>query len=272
MATNSSIEWTHHTFNPWWGCVKVSPGCKHCYAETLSNRFGNNVWGPASTTTRKTFGDKHWSEPIKWNEQAAKEGTRKRVFCASMADVFEDHPIANQERGDLLILIRMTPHIDWLLLTKRPENICQMIPTAWYENPLPNVWYGTSVENQEYADKRIPYLLGVPAAVRFLSCEPLLGGVILQGDGEYDNPTAMRNRSYLRGVMSDARIHWVIAGGESGRSVRSMHPDWARSLRDQCVAADVPFHFKQWGGVNKKAAGRVLDGRTWDQFPGDANG
>lgn len=270
MSSNSSIEWTDHTFNPWWGCTKISDGCSRCYADTLSTRYGFNVWGPKAD--RRFFGDKHWAEPLKWNKAAEKSGERKRVFCASMADVFERHMLPNiqsqmiLERSKLWDLIDRTPMLDWLLLTKRPENIREMVPVRWLHDVPQNVWYGTSVENQEYADKRIPELLKVPAAVRFLSCEPLLGAVDLsewldcphiQWTGD-EGPISQLGRFPHRwrcddcGVvrMNDQRettIDWVIAGGESGPGARPMHPDWARSLRDQCQAAGVAFHFKQWG-------------------------
>lgn len=319
MGQNSTIEWTHHTFNPWWGCLKVSPGCQHCYAETMSTRYGHNVWGPAKTTERRTFGDKHWAEPLKWNKAAQAAGERHRVFCASMADVFEDHPALIKERGRLWNLIAQTPWLDWLLLTKRPERANYEAPWGSEAYPWPvNVWLGTSVENQEEADRRIPELLKVPAAVRFLSCEPLLGPVDLTQIAPYELKTAWRHMDALAGgywerhkrdsewirTADGPAIHWVIVGGESGAQARPMHPAWARSLRDQCQAAGVAFHFKQWGEhvggigdprmyislqndkemaggrtthawgegyvserVGKKAAGRTLDGRTWDEFP-----
>lgn len=292
MGMNSNIEWTHHTFNPWWGCVKVSPGCAHCYAETFAKRYGHDVWG--KDAGRRFFGDKHWNEPVKWNREAKKAGERRRVFCASMADVFEDRPELHEPRFRLGKLIMDTPHLDWLILTKRPENIARLMqadhwmPTYGGGDYLPNIWLGTTVENQEQAEKRIPELLKVPAAVRFLSCEPLLGPVDISRllvskpcwlcgnlDGE-------AGRCYC-GMTTPSEIHWVIAGGESGPGARPMHPDWVRGLRDQCQGADVPFFFKQWGEyapvelldvdgkgfvrVGKKAAGRELDGRLWDEFP-----
>lgn len=286
MSKDSKIEWTDHTFNPWWGCVKVSPGCEHCYAEAFSKRTGHTVWGP--TAERRFFGAKHWAEPHQWNEAAAKDGRRARVFCASMADVFEDRGDLFHERAKLYQLIADTPHLDWLLLTKRPENIIRL--TIWSApgcKPPPNVWFGTTVENQTQAEKRIPELLKVPASVHFLSCEPLLGPVTLAWDltqrGEDGTPTK--------------GIDWVIVGGESGPKARPMHPDWARALRDECVGLGVPFFFKQWGEwipagqisniagslpkstkyhdfgnwisarVGKHNAGRMLDGRTWDEVP-----
>lgn len=302
MAENSGIEWTHHTFNPWWGCVKISPACTHCYAATFANRYGV-AWGPKAD--RRFFGEKHWQEPLKWDRKAAQVGERHRVFCASMADVFEllpeEHPNAEQmgaERYRLWELIRATPNLDWLLLTKRPENVLGMVPGSWASEGFPrNVWVGTTVENQEQAEKRIPELLQVPAKVRFLSCEPLLGPVDL--------------RQWI------TRLQWVIAGGESGPGARPSHPDWFRDIRDCCRLNGAQFHFKQWGdlypwepgrgdkakmqavlkasgkskvaftpvtlsgprdaheegrmvlfaNVGKKVAGRRLDGRTHDGFP-----
>lgn len=300
---NSTISWTDHTFNLVWGCQKVSPGCTNCYAETLAKRYGFDVWGPAKTTARRTMSANYWRQPLRWNEAARKAEKRARVFCCSMADVFEDHPTNAQERPRLWELIKQTPWLDWLLLTKRPENFRAFLPSGFRVEPWPNVWLGTSVENQEYAEKRIPYLLDVPAKVRFLSCEPLLGPVELWRFDEEDQ--ALRGIGIIRsGGMtpstpdslperyddSYAGIDWIIAGGESGHGARPMHPDWARSLRDQAQTAGVAFHFKQWGEytpyrpnekslpsarigarylyrAGKHAAGRLLDGRTWDELP-----
>ncbi|SDC53854.1 protein gp37 [Sphingomonas sp. YR710] len=269
MAKNSRIEWTNHTFNPWWGCVKVSPACKHCYAEAWSKRVGQNVWGPKSE--RRFFGDKHWAEPLKWNLEAAKNGERLRVFCASMADIFEDRDGLEEWRIKLWALIEATPHLDWLLLTKRPERIAENVP--WTINWPGNVWIGTTVESQEWADERLPYLARLPAAVRFISAEPMLGPLDL--------------RPWL-----GTTLDWVIAGGESGPKARPSSPAWFRDVMNQCMEADVAFHFKQWGdwapgqGINlakaradhaadgtlmlrlgKKVAGRMLDGEVWDGLP-----
>lgn len=268
MGENSKIEWTHHTFNPWWGCVKVSEGCANCYAETMAKRTGHNVWGPKTTTQRRTFGEKHWAEPLKWNADAQAAGERRRVFCASMADVFEDHTAVVWARAALWELIARTPALDWLLLTKRPENVNRMAPALWGLNGWPaSVWIGASVENQAAADKRIPELVQIPTEVRFLSCEPLLGPVDLSAclGGSYE--TGVEYGGYREIACEPPDIHWVIAGGESGPHARPMHPDWVRSLRDQCNGAGVAFHFKQWGGVRKHETGRMLDGRTWDEFP-----
>lgn len=259
MGKDSRIEWTHHTFNPWWGCVKVSEACKHCYAETWAKRVGQKVWGPKAD--RRFFSEKHWAEPLRWDGQAASEGERHRVFCASMGDVFEDRLDLVDERKRLWPLIEATPNLDWLLLTKRPENVKKLV--SWSKKWPENVWLGSTVENQETAETRIPALLAIPAAVRFLSCEPLIGPLSI--------------RKWL------PKIHWVIAGGESGPHARPSDPIWFRGLRDQCVAAGTAFHFKQWGNwapahaernqpaemmrVSKKVAGRQLDGRTWDELP-----
>ena len=280
MGKNSSIEWTDHTFNPWWGCAKVSPGCENCYAETWARRVGEKVWGPRQS--RRFFGEKHWNEPLRWNSDAESQQRRKRVFCASMADVFELRKDLDPWREQLWRLIGITTWLDWLLLTKRPENIAEQIP--WIQDWPKNVWLGTTVENQKYADERVPILLQFPAKCRFLSCEPLLGQVNLSAW-----TTNRSTKSY--------GIDWVIAGGESGANARVMLPGWAKSLRDQCQKSDIPFHFKQWGhwapvadpknessrvqrfwddvmGVEifmepkgKKTAGRHLDGATWNQFP-----
>lgn len=260
MAEFSTIEWTDHTFNPWWGCTKVSPGCAHCYAETWSRRYGTqNIWGKHAA--RRFFGDQHWTQPQRWNQQAQAQGRRFRVFCASMADVFDEHPDVEDARQRLWQVIQSTPYLDWLLLTKRPENVLTMIPKIWRIQLPTNVWMMTSVENQQQAERRIPELLSIPAHIRALSVEPLLGPVDL--------------RNWL------SSLNWVIVGGESGFKARPLHPDWVRSIRDQCVTANVAFFFKQWGAfvpdergeaivfarVGKKAAGRMLDGKIWDSIP-----
>ena len=256
MGKDSRIEWTTHTFNPWWGCVKVSPACKHCYAEAWAKRVGAAVWG--TKAPRRFFGTQHWAEPLRWNAQALKDGNRPRVFCASMADVFEDRRELDPWREKLAELIAATPALDWLLLTKRPAKAVSLAP--WGSDWPLNVWLGTTAENQTWAERRIPALVRTPAKLRFLSCEPVLGPIDLT--------------PWIKA------LHWVIAGGESGGRSRPTDPNWFRSLRDQCTEADRPFLFKQWGnwapngmgGENlvrqsKKAAGRVLDGGLWDGMP-----
>lgn len=241
MGKGSSIEWTDHTFNPWWGCEKVSPACTRCYAEAFAKRVGQKVWGEKAP--RRFFADKHWNEPHRWDIEAKVHGVRRRVFCASMADVFEAREDLNVWRERLWQLIDTTTGLDWLLLTKRPENIARMVPPAWLKDPPANVWYGTTVENQEWADKRIPALIDVPARVRFLSCEPLLGPLDLAkyfDDGHESGGPA----GWIQGASP---IDWVIAGGESGEGARPMYHRWPRDLRDQARRFDVSFFFKQWG-------------------------
>jgi len=280
MAKNSTIEWTHHTFNPWWGCTKVSPGCKHCYAETWAHRVGQEVWGPKAP--RRELTPSYWEQPYAWNEEARKRKARTRVFCASMADVFEDRRDLDDKRARLWEVIDQTPALDWLLLTKRPENVSRFAP--WGKQWPHNVWIGATAENQRWLDKRMAVLTTLPARVVFLSCEPLLGPLDLS--------------QWIDGARRGTHraIDWVIGGGESGHHARPMHPEWLTVLRDQCVAAGVKFLFKQWGNwrpvlphqvngheskavflsngnriilanVGKKEAGRRLQGRTWDEFP-----
>jgi protein gp37 len=272
MGRDSRTEWTDHTFNPWWGCTKVSEACKHCYAEAWSKRVGQKVWGPKAD--RRFFGDRHWEEPLKWNADALTSKRRPRVFCASMADVFEERPELDPWRARLWSLIEQTPQLDWLLLTKRPQLVADMVP--WAKRWPSNVWLGTTVEDQASAEDRLPHLTKLPAVVRFVSAEPLLG--------ELD----------LREWMGTT-INWVITGGESGPKARPSNPSWFRELLQQCGTANVPFHFKQWGDwmpvqksrsvlrqkvamqtfddgttmhrVGKKAAGRLLDGEMWNGLP-----
>lgn len=266
MAETTTIAWCHATFNAWEGCSKVSDGCKNCYAETRANRFGTAKWGPQGT--RRIASESYWRQPHKWNREAAKAGERHRVFCASLADVFEGRESMPESawapveaaRVRLFHLISETPHLDWLLLTKRPENVRRFaggdgLPRTWPENMPPNAWIGTSVEDQQNADTRIPHLLEIPARVRFLSCEPLLGEVDLkpwlrcgecQGKTwdriDYDAiPCPVCGGDFAPG------IHWVIVGGESGGGARPFDLAWARTLRDQCQKSGVAFFMKQAG-------------------------
>lgn len=256
MGANSAIEWCDHTFNPWSGCIKVSSGCIHCYAETLSNRWGKDVWGPGPKRARTSRAN--WLKPLTWNKLAQEVGRRYKVFCASMADVFEDNPQLEPWRVDLLDLIQDTPNLDWLLLTKRPENVNRMIEQAtgfseaemWFHS-APHVWVGTSVENQEYADERIPELLKIPAKVRFLSCEPLLGPVDLrwcEWCGRFGPHDCEGGYSWaLTEEQDQAGIDWAIIGGESGPGARVFELDWATSTIGQCKAAGVSVFMKQLG-------------------------
>lgn len=281
MAEFTKIEWTDHTFNPWWGCVKVSEGCDHCYANSWANRMGHDVWGPHAE--RRILSDDHYRLPLSWNKKAEEAGERQKVFCASMADVFENRPDLIKPRQRVFDLIEQTPHLDWQVLTKRPQNIKKLLPKE-YDYPH-NLWLGTSVENQDAADKRIRYLLEHDrAAVRFLSCEPLLGPVDI--------------RNYLQPAANGAKIDWVIIGGEAGGHSRPMNPIWAKSLIRQCEEAGVAVFFKQWGDyvpfrrvrddgkrymvipvfkangdeilmarVGKKAAGNTILCQQWMEYP-----
>lgn len=326
MAANSNIEWTHHTFNPWIGCKKVSPACAHCYAEVdsparISRKFGLELWGGAdSGAKRRVTSQQNWNEPVKWNKKAAASG-RQRVFCASQSDVFEafNGQVVNHNnellyvdeettvtldhiRTRLFRLIESTPHLDWLLLTKRPENVMGMVPAAWEKKFPDNVWVGVSVENQKSANERIPVLLGIPARILFLSCEPLLGQLELEmiRNGGFEWWDALHGQYRSHNSQNPCRsLSWVIAGGESGPHARVSNLEWYRSLRDQCVGAGIPFFFKQHGEwcpfsqipddslsqveierrdtsvvtsnsyhrIGKKLAGRLLDDVEWSQFP-----
>lgn len=314
MSANTKIEWADHTFNPWTGCTKVSPACDHCYAESWSKRAGDRVgkWGPGAPRVRTSHAN--WRLPLKWNAEAERLGIRYRVFCASLADVF-DNEVPVEWRVDLFRLIQQTPHLDWPLLTKRIGNVWRMMLEVSQrcgggEQPMPNVWIGATICNQAEANRDIPKLLAVPAAKRFLSIEPLLGPVDLAKACAHARWT---DADGIECVAMPRHLDWVIVGGESGHGARPMHPDWARSLRDQCQAAGVPFLFKQhgewlatefcdddmamipsrrtvyvrkdgsfhdggagvdfFGGdeetawVGKKAAGRLLDGREWNEVP-----
>jgi protein gp37 len=331
MAERSNIEWCDATFNPWIGCTKISPACDHCYAERDFDLRRHVVqWGAGQARKRTAFST--WAAPRHWNARAHCAGVRPRVFCASLADVF-DNEVPVQWRRDLFDLIAATPNLDWLLLTKRIGNAKTMMADALHLNPaaqaegriwpLPNVWLGATICNQDEADRDIPKLLDVPAAVRFVSIEPMLGPidltdiVVRHGGGTEDHFSALYDADDDEADTA-SYIDWVIVGGESGPHARPMHPHWARDLRDQCAAAGVPFMFKQWGEfgptpddwrlsiggvafpdgsvfagmpsrqihrnfddyatssdttteqmgrVGKKAAGRLLDGRTHDGFP-----
>jgi protein gp37 len=248
VGENSGISWTDNTFNPWMGCVKVSPGCENCYAESfVTGRMKLPVWGPSKTTERKRTSAENWKKPLAWNRAAAKAGKRTRVFCASLADVFEDHPQVAPWRVELFALIEATPHLDWQLLTKRPENLLRMLPQAWLEEPLPHVWLGTTVEDQRRANERIPHLLATPASVRFLSCEPLLEAVsLVQALAPCCEIHDHIGRGSCRGFGSYG-IDWVIVGGESGPGARPFDLEWARFIRDECRDYDVSFFCKQLG-------------------------
>lgn len=357
MSENTKIEWCDHTFNPWEGCQEAGPGCDRCYAKARNSRYNHGVavnWGPGAP--RRRTSEANWRKPLQWNANAcwfvqcndcgwrgvSKGATcggchgcdtspaRPRVFCASLADVF-DNAVDREWRDDLATLILNTPNLDWLLLTKRIGNAGVMLGEMFLDGPPDNIRIGATICNQPEADRDIHKLLalGLP---NFLSMEPLLGPVSFEG--LFANP-----RNPADGTNALAALDWVIVGGESGPGARSMHPDWVRSLRDQCEAVGTPFLFKQWGEwkpisqmeepehnvlyksrvtakphedqgnlddiygrkctvpttvlhidgsthgitepmaflqgteamqifqIGKKAAGRLLDGRTWDEFP-----
>jgi protein gp37 len=299
MAEKTGIQWTDHTFNIVWGCQEVSPGCAHCYARTLSERWGHRVWGAAAP--RRRFDTKHWEAPLRWNDQAALAGVRRRVFTSSMADVFEDHPFLPTEQEKLWMLISQTPWLDWQILTKRPEHIQQMIPANWLKEWPANVWLGTSTENAEQAALRLVWLIALREQVKipvvFVSAEPLLGPIDFTAlsaltparvaqllRGTHDKTRAadlavawaslwnIYKSRYGNGQSIDALTHhmidWVIVGGESGPWFRPMDLHWARQLRAQCQEHQVAYFFKQVGGRTSKAGGSFLDGQVWTEFPG----
>lgn len=298
MTENTKIEWATHTFNPWAGCTKVSPGCDHCYAESMmDHRLRRVQWGPGKPRVRTSAAN--WRKPLAWNaahaEFYAQHGHRQRVFCASLADVF-DNQVDPAWREDLFRLIEATPNLDWLLLTKRIGNAGNMLPVPFdFDRLYPNVWLGATITSQAEADRDIPKLLQLDAKVKFLSMEPLLGPV------DFGKVPGFNRIGLYLGNW------WVIVGGESGTGARPMHPDWVRGIRDQCSNAGVPFLFKQHGEwlaarpelsvlgkvlvvegaapfaknpqwhhfddgthmarVGKRAAGRQLDGLEHNGFP-----
>ena len=234
MGTKTGIEWTDHTFNPWIGCTKVSEGCRHCYAEALVRRYGWAEWGPGGE--RKRTSSANWKKPLAWNRHSAKAGKRERVFCASLADVF-DEQAPDGALDDLWGLIRETPCLDWQLLTKRPGRILENLPADWNTASLfcrgyPNVWLGVTAEDQAAYDERWALLCGVPARIRFVSYEPAVGSLDLLA-------TPARR--------ADSLPDWVIWGGESGPGARTMTPAWARRITRQCSDLGIAVFGKQWG-------------------------
>lgn len=288
MGEETAITWADNTFNPWWGCVKVSEACRLCYAEATDARYGGvdgGHWGPKAP--RKFFGDKHWDEPRKWNRRAQRNGQRERVFCGSMCDWAEDRDDLIPHRVRLMSLIRETPHLDWLLLTKRHERLAHVLP--WYAGgaqiaePWRHVWVGVTAEDTERFTDRVLALRNVEAAVRFVSMEPLLE---LIGTEHLD---------HVFGPLHDGErwlgpVHWAIVGDESGgtreRPARPCHVQWVREIRDACQRHSVAFHFKQWAGREvpegivdeRERTGQKIHlpilhdgspsrGRRWAEFP-----
>jgi protein gp37 len=240
MGDRSAIEWTDATWNPVTGCSHVSEGCRHCYAEALSLRRGWSAkpWTARNAAENVVLHPDRLPQPLRWRQP-------RRVFVNSMSDLFHERIPAPFLDQVFAVMAQAARHT-FQVLTKRPERMSEYLTNRDYgQQPLPNVWLGVSVEDQAAVAERIPLLLQTPAAVRFISAEPLLGPLTLDLNG----------------------IDWVIVGGESGIGFRRMRPEWATDIRDQCTAADVAFLFKQWGGVTPKAGGRLLNGRTWDEYP-----
>jgi protein gp37 len=285
MTDRSAIEWTQATWNPVTGCDRISPGCQHCYALTLATRL--KAMGQAKY---QTDGDPRTSgsgfgvaihphallEPLGWRRP-------RRIFVCSMADLFHAR-VPEAFIAQVFAVMATAGHHTYQVLTKRPLRMEHLLSSdAFAEQvfqhatsygvgsltwPLPNVWLGTSVEDQPRADQRVPKLLSTPAAIRFLSCEPLLGPVELA-------PEWMELKLQVfasQGAVCFPRVDWIIVGGESGPGHRPVDPAWVRSLRDQALAAGVAFFFKQWGGRTPGAGGRLLDGRTWDLYPREDRG
>ena len=236
MAKNSGIDWCDHTWNPWQGCRKVSPGCLNCYMYRDKNRYGQD---PATVVRSKpaTF-----NAPLKWSDQA-------RVFVCSWSDFFiEDADAWREEAWEIML---RTPHLTYMLLTKRPENIADRLPGGRW--PALNIWIGVTAENQEQADTRIPIILSIPAALRFVSVEPMISAVSFEDSDP--RRSLFAKRDYLRRIINPvtgeevrAGMEWVICGGESGPSARMMRPEWAAELKRQCNEAGVPFFMKQMSG------------------------
>lgn len=227
MAAGTKIAWTDYTFNPWWGCARQSAGCQHCYAETLATRYGHALWG--RNAPRRVTSEANWRTPLKWNRAAEAAGVPARVFCASMGDVFEDHPDLDAPRARLWDLVHRTSWLRWQLLTKRPENIHGMVPRSWISVWPSHVWVGATVEAQRFLPQRAAALCAVPAGVRFLSCEPLISGLD------------------LRTTLDGGAIGWVIVGGESGAKARHFSPQWAAQIVEDCRDFGVPVFVKQMG-------------------------
>lgn len=272
MAKNSAIEWTDHTFNPWTGCTKISPGCDNCYAEAWSKRSGHVKWGKHP---RKRTTEAYWRAPLLWQRRADLfEGThrrRQRVFCASLADVFDNKADAKW-REDLFQIIKETPRLDWQLLTKRPQNIEKMLPPDWSAKSYPNVWLGFTAEDQERFNQRAQFIERIDAAVWFVSYEPAIGP--------------------LRLSLDQSRPDWLIIGGESGHGARIMRAQWARDIIADCTKYQVAPFLKQWGDYRSNPlvqeagmpvdevklldtdgkGGGLIDGEVIRQFPRTALG
>ena len=259
MAAGTHIEWTEATWNPVTGCTRVSEGCDNCYAVAMTRRIG--AMGIAKYDGLVNRGKSHFNGHVKLHRDALEIPQRRSAptlyFVNSMSDLFHDD-IPDDFIADVFEVMAATPRHTYQILTKRPERMASFASNlrfgdgrSFADAPLPNVWLGTSVENQQRATERIPVLASCPAAVRFLSCEPLLSQI--------DIGTFLKSRD----------IHWVIVGGESGPRSRPLDPDWVRMIQNDCASAGVAFFFKQWGGRNKRLAGRLLDGETYNEMPAE---
>ena len=285
MGKVTNIEWTDHTHNPWWGCEHAgTPGCDHCFAKDTDRRFGGGGHWRRGAEPR-LFGDRYWKDPLRWNAAAKRDGVRRKVFCGSMCDVLQRGDTLDVERQRLFKVIADTPDLDWLLLSKRLENARSLLPSGWFDVGWPShVWAGVSVEDQACAEVRLEQLGRLPAPVRFVSAEPLLGELDVQ-----------------RWLPS---VDWVIVGGESGMKARTLDPSWVLWLRAQCAQRKTPQVFKGWGkwlpssqicrrgdggelvkttmappagrrrehgqtfyAVGKKHSGALLGGHEYKQFP-----
>ncbi len=286
MGENSAISWCHDTKNLWWGCWKIAPECANCYADTLARRHAPGHWG--RTAPRRFFKPGHLGELLKWNRKAERAGERRRVFVGSMMDWAERHPVPeiaarqNAERRVFWPIARQCTSLDFLMLTKRPEDARNLLPwmaspedwasvgveqaaTEQIAEPWLNVWLGVSAGHLDSLDK-IQTLRTIPAAVRFVSCEPILSDITAE---EWDV------------ALGGGAIHWLIVGDESGHGARPAKVEWVRTARDAAARNGVAFHFKQWAGADaegiegreaprKKIHLPVLDGRQWAEFPGAA--
>lgn len=321
------IEWAEVVWNPVSGCTPISEGCQNCYAKRMANRLRGRCGYPADEPFKVTLHEDRLGEPLRWKKP-------RRVFACSMGDLFHDD-VPEEFLNRVFANMAIVPQHIFMVLTKRPERMAEYIsannrydalieqldqgdvwdlPTRTVKRlffnapredkwPLPNVWLGVTAENQQRADERIPILLQIPAAVRFVSVEPMLGPVdLLSNDclgGCINYEVCLDNPETCINCAQDCKIDWIICGGETGPGARPMHPDWVRSLKDQCQEAGVSYFFKQWGEycspsqmppdtfrewdiqhgteiwddeprwrVGKKKAGRILDGETWDEMPG----
>lgn len=243
MAENTNISWTDHTFNPWWGCTRIAPGCDNCYAAALDKRTGGDHWDPH--TAPRITKDAAWRKLRKLHAEAERIRSPKKVFCGSMMD-WCDNQVSNDQRIRLFAEIAASPWFDWQLLTKRASRILDSIPAMYWPSVRERIWLGVTVENRKHGYPRIDHLREVLPHIRFLSCEPLLEDlkdINLQG------------------------IHWVIIGGESGPGARKMEPEWVLNLIRQCDAQSVPVWFKQWGGAGRDKGGQLVEGRLRQDWP-----